>query len=488
MTSSIRQTLCRVPVRFRSATAGPATTLDIDVDHWDRSKSYAEIPGPKPLPIVGNSWRFIPGIGEYANIQLHELFKAMKEKYGPICKLAGMPGRPDMLIVYDANSAQKLRALQNRRDQIGVTLTLSVTPKRRSEGGRQGKEWQEFRSSVNQVMMQPRNMFHYIGPVDQVSQEFIERMKSIRLANGQMPPNFSTELGCWTMESVCFLALDTRIGLFNNSTPPADATTMFNAVKGVFDGMYDLDIKPSLWKIAYKYVNKAMERLKNMPKEDLHEQQRSVLENLLLQTDDPNKAVAMSMDMLMAGVDTTAAVMSTILYQLANNPKKQERLQQELDEVIPDKSKPISKEQLEKLKYLRACIKETMRVMPIIAANFRDTGNDVVLGGYQVPKGTVTAMPTNELFMDEEYFPRAKEFLPERWLSDNKELKTNHPFAYVPFGFGPRMCVGKRFASLELELLTAKIFRNFSLEWHHPPAKTEFYIVLKFITPLQFTN
>ena len=58
---------------------------------------------------------------------------------------------------------------------------------------------------------------------------------------------------------------------------------------------------------------------------------------------------------------------------------------------------------------------------------------------------------------DGRYFPRPTEFLPERWLPGHDDIKCKHPFAFLPFGFGSRMCVGKRFADLEIETITAKV-------------------------------
>ena len=57
----------------------------------------------------------------------------------------------------------------------------------------------------------------------------------------------------------------------------------------------------------------------------------------------------------------------------------------------------------------------------------------------------------------ERYFPRADEFLPERWLPEGESLKALHPFAHMPFGFGPRTCVGRRFAQLEMETFLSKV-------------------------------
>ncbi|XP_034253507.1 probable cytochrome P450 49a1 [Thrips palmi] len=503
--------LQQVPVRARStaAVAQDAAAAEA-VTSWDTARSYADIPGPKPLPVIGNAWRFMPVVGNLHGLGFDELVETLHAEYGPVCKLSGMP-RPDLLFVNDADTVQSV--FRNEGTWPGRKGTHCIEHYFRdvrenyvpSLSVSHGKEWQEFRTAINQVMMQPRNIVQYVEPIDNVAQDFIDRMRLIRTAAGKMPANYTHELGKWALESISYVALDTRLGLLEKTLDPAsDAAVMMTAISGVFDGIYDLDIKPSLWKwvatpaykkfigsmnvftgLSSKYVEKAVTRLKTISKEDLEKSNRSVLENLLLNTDDPDKAVSMAMDMLLAGVDTTSAVVSTIMYQLATNPAKQAKLQEELDRVLPDKNVTITKDQMEQLKYVRACVKETMRIMPIIPCNFRDVGKDQVIGGYQVPKGTITVMANVLTHRAEKYFPQGSQFLPERWLPGGG--KSSHPFAFLPFGFGPRMCVGKRFANLELESLIAKVFRNFTLEWNKPPAKTKFILMLHFETPLEFT-
>lgn len=75
-----------------------------------------------------------------------------------------------------------------------------------------GKEWQEFRTAVNQVMLQPRNMVQYVQPIDNVAQDFVSRMRTIRTADGKMPSNFAHELSKCTLEckfniTVCNISL-----------------------------------------------------------------------------------------------------------------------------------------------------------------------------------------------------------------------------------------------------------------------------------------
>lgn len=69
----------------------------------------------------------------------------------------------------------------------------------------------------------------------------------------------------------------------------------------------------------------------------------------------------------------------------------------------------------------------------------------------------MVSMMAQEITHNEAYFPRAKEFIPERWLPGGDDNKSTHPFAYLPFGFGPRMCVGRRFADLEIETVMARV-------------------------------
>lgn len=66
----------------------------------------------------------------------------------------------------------------------------------------------------------------------------------------------------------------------------------------------------------------------------------------------------------------------------------------------------------------------------------------------------------SEMVKEERYFPRAREFIPERWLPEGDDLKALHPFASMPFGFGPRTCIGRRFAQLEMETFLAKVRRG----------------------------
>ncbi|CAG9562982.1 unnamed protein product [Danaus chrysippus] len=93
------------------------------------------------------------------------------------------------------------------------------------------------------------------------------------------------------------------------------------------------------------------------------------------------------------------------------------------------------------------------------------------------------------LSMMESHFPRPSEFLPERWLVDKNDplyFGQAHPFAYTPFGFGARSCIGRRIADLELETLLTKMIENFHVEWFAPHPKFKFSTLNYMAPPYNF--
>uniref|UniRef100_A0A182M3X7 Cytochrome P450 n=1 Tax=Anopheles culicifacies TaxID=139723 RepID=A0A182M3X7_9DIPT len=179
-----------------------------------------------------------------------------------------------------------------------------------------------------------------------------------------------------------------------------------------------------------------------------------------------------------------------ILYCLAKHPDKQARLREELRTIMPSKDTPLTASMMSNLPYLRACIKEGIRLFPPTAGNFRATGRDMVLQGYRIPKDTDIAMGSLVLMRDENYFVRSKEFLPERWLNDRDadipSAKDVNPFIFLPFGFGSRSCIGKRLAMMEMEVVLARLVRQFHFRWNYEDYKVRTTVINLPGSPLRF--
>lgn len=226
------------------------------------------------------------------------------------------------------------------------------------------------------------------------------------------------------------------------------------------------------------FVDAAVARIEKQGSQKPEELQ-SVLEKLL--KIDKDVAVVMAMDMLAVGIDTTSSTIKSLLYLLAQNPEKQDKLREEVMAILPNKNDPLTPEKLKNLPYLRACMKEQQRVLPVVQANARQAGRNLVIKGYQIPKGTDVIMNHAFSARQETQFAQTDHFVPERWIKEESRAaavgcphaKNAHTFSYMPFGFGNRACIGKRFAELETAIMTTRMIREFELSWHYPQPKIQ---------------
>lgn len=135
------------------------------------------------------------------------------------------------------------------------------------------------------------------------------------------------------------------------------------------------------------YIDEAIEKFEENPSSE-HNREPSVLEKLL--KIDKHVAVVMALDMFLAGVDTTSSTTANLLYYLAKNPVKQDKVREEVRGLQLDANGKLTPSSFLNAPYLRACLKEVMRLAPIIGGTARAAGRDLVIKGYQVPKGVST--------------------------------------------------------------------------------------------------
>ena len=113
-----------------------------------------------------------------------------------------------------------------------------------------------------------------------------------------------------------------------------------------------------MFRTSTKYVNKTLEKIKNRREEAEY---RTILEELLVQGMPMKDATVMVIDMLIAGIDTTSYTTSFLFYYLAKNPEKQEILRKEVLSVVGPRNAPVTVAALNELRYLKACVKESLR-------------------------------------------------------------------------------------------------------------------------------
>jgi cytochrome P450 len=160
-----------------------------------------------------------------------------------------------------------------------------------------------------------------------------------------------------------------------------------------------------------------------------------------------------------AGHETTANTMAFLWYALHENQDVAERLHAELDAVLPS-NEPPTLEHLKRLPYTLRTIKEVLRLYPPSPAQPRDPVSDQLLGDMRVPAGTFTMLFPYATHRHPDFWEQPERFDPDRFLPERETAR--HPFAYFPFGGGPRVCIGNNFAMLEAHILTALLSRRFN--------------------------
>jgi cytochrome P450 len=164
--------------------------------------------------------------------------------------------------------------------------------------------------------------------------------------------------------------------------------------------------------------------------------------------------------LLLAGHETTALALSWTWFLLGQHPEALSRMAAEIAEVLGDH--PATADDLPTLKFTESVVMEAMRLYPPAWAIGRESTQPFELGGYSFPTGTTIFIIPWVLHRDRRYFEEPEAFRPERWMGNlARELPR---FAYMPFGGGPRICIGQRFAMIEAVLVLTTMAQRFSME------------------------
>nr|AKH03526.1 cytochrome P450 3027F1 [Paracyclopina nana] len=184
----------------------------------------------------------------------------------------------------------------------------------------------------------------------------------------------------------------------------------------------------------------------------------------------PGMIEAQGIVFLTAGFETTANTLGHMVYMLAKNPEVQERLYEEILSVCGDSS--INHENIKEMHLLEATMCETLRIRPALTEHDRICTNDTEVLGIKIPKGTRIQMPNYPSHINEEFFPEPFAFKPERFLKENNNDLI--PFTWRAFGSGNRVCIGQRFATVEILIFMSKLLAKFKIV-DTPETVTKYY-------------
>ncbi|CAL1603641.1 unnamed protein product [Knipowitschia caucasica] len=464
-----------------AAQADMPELLTRDAAEQTAVRSLQEMPGPSTWAnLVEFFWR-----DGFARI--HEIQMDHQKKFGKIFKSRFGP----QLVVSIADRelvAQVLRAEGVAPQRANMESWKEYRDMRgRSTGliSAEGEDWLKMRSVLRRLIMRPRDVAVFSDDVNGVVDDLIMRLDILRSQepDGATVFNINDLFFKYAMEGVAAILYECRLGCLQNEIPKETQDyisalhLMFSSFKTtMYAGAIPKWLRPiipkpweefclswdGLFRFSHIHVDKRLAQIKAQLERG-EEVKGGILTHLLITMEmDMEEIYANVTEMLLAGVDTTSFTLSWAAYLLARYPHIQQQIHTEVENVIgPDKV--ASADDVPQLPLIRGLVKETLRLFPVLPGNGRITQDDLVVGGYFIPKGTQLALCHYSTSLEEESFVDAMDFRPDRWV---RKDTTDHVdnFGSLPFGYGIRSCIGRRIAELEMHLALTRIIQKFRID------------------------
>ena len=446
------------------------------INHFRATRNLP--PGPFPFPIIGN-------VHILAADSRHLDFMKLEKQYGKVFRL--YLGSKLVVVASGASAIKEVLVTKSAEFAGRPSLHCSEVY---SEGKAIGfvdysPEWRLHRKVAVSAIKTYSN-----GKVKEfrMKDEFDLLLKRVCFRNGQ-PHDITKEIRLAVMNVICALVFGSRYELddpeFTKFLEINDTILALLAVGSV------VDVFPWLGFIPFKSIqnlkakcaerNEIMSRIYRQHMDawrvDIPQDLTDILLKTKKQAEDEDSSIKgfltdqhliMTMgEMFLAGMETTASTLCWALLYLIHNPEVQQRLHQELDQVIgPDRLPEL--EDKKNLPYLEATITETLRLSSIGALSIpHKTTVDTTLQGYSIPKGTIVLTNLWSLHHDPEIWDDPDAFRPERFLDDEGNFVPPKADRLLPFSAGRRVCLGESLARIELFLVLARLLHSFKLE--NPP-------------------
>ncbi|XP_043793071.1 ecdysone 20-monooxygenase isoform X3 [Apis laboriosa] len=491
-----------------------ATSHEATAPAEGKFRTVSNIPGPFSLPIFGTRWIF-SCIGYYKLNKIHDAYKDLNQRYGALCKeealwnfpMISVFSRQDIETIIRRNSRYPLRPPQEvishyRRTRRDRYTNLGLV-------NEQGQTWHDLRIALTSELTAASTVLGFFPALNIVADSFIELIRRQRV--GYKVTGFEELAYKMGLESTCTLILGRHLGFLKPDSSSELATRLAEAVRIHFTASRDAFYGLPLWKLlptcAYKQLIESEDAIYNIISEIIEttilekqddakdESVEAIFQSILRQKNlDIRDKKAAIVDFIAAGIHTLGNTLVFLFDLIGRNPAVQGKLYEETHELAPAGC-DLTIDNLRRAKYLRACITESLRLIPTTTCIARILDESIELSGYRLTAGVSNnyvifsyAVRDHQLFfllpfiayfilylysvqtvvllhtwiagLNEENFKDAKKYLPERWTTPTSP---HSPLLVAPFGAGRRICPGKRFVDLALQLILAKIIREFEI-------------------------
>jgi cytochrome P450 len=427
---------------------------------------------PDGLPLLGHLRLFKKSPLNTMSTWWREHGDALRFRLGP--KRFYLFSHPDLAEEILVQQSERFIKVYEHRRPVGLALVLGnglVTSS--------GEVWKRHRRIMQPVFHRSR----VASMADRMAQVGEQRLEGWTHYGGQ-PVDIAAEMMQLALEVISQTMFTTSV---------ADHMEQINhalrvSLKYAFDSFHN-PLRPPLWvptarNRKFRSVMQFMDRLVYGL---LAERRRSGakhddLLDLLIRARDEETGAGLSdqelrdeaLTIFAAGHETTANALAWTWYLLATHPEATARFHEELDRVLQGRMPKA--DDLQHLPYTRAVFDESLRLYPPVPAVQRKATTGAIVGGLALPAGAVVLIGTYNLHRHPAFWRDPDCFIPERWLDGERPAAR---CAYIPFGAGPRACLGMYFATVEGPLLLALIGRRYDLKLAQERVEPEVMITLR---------
>ncbi|KAL1538037.1 cytochrome P450 71D9-like [Salvia divinorum] len=435
------------------------------------AKSYSHIPGPKPLPLIGNLHLML------RTAFPHHLFRDLAAAHGPLLHL--QLGELHFLVISTVEFAKQVMRTHdaifaNRPPMLAMDeLAYNSTGVGPSP---YGAYWRDLRKICSEELLNHRRVQSFRRVRDEESTDMCRWIASRQGS----PVDLSERLYLSSYDVTTRASVDAR------TEERRMMISIISECVKLASGLMMADLYPSVKLMPLitgaRFKNRRMHRKLDRVLNNIIEQNRAAnasiggatkvegfLDILLKYEKDGtltiNQIKAVLVDMFVAGTDTSATTVEWAMSQMIRNPSTLNKAQEEVRRVFDDKGY-IDEEKFDELKYLKLIIKETLRLHPALPLLVpRMSFQRCEINGYEIPAGTHVMVNGWALGRDPEYWSDAEKFIPERFEKSDHDFNGSN-LEYIPFGAGRRICAGMLFGLANVELFLAMLLYHF--DWKMP--------------------
>uniref|UniRef100_A0A4W4DLZ2 unspecific monooxygenase n=1 Tax=Electrophorus electricus TaxID=8005 RepID=A0A4W4DLZ2_ELEEL len=395
--------------------------------------------GPRPWPFIGTFLSYTKGFYNFDT--------ACFKKYGKVWGI--YDGRLPILMVLDQEMIKAIMVKEcysvftNRRETNmdlagpfadGITIVKD-------------EKWKRIRGSLSPFFTSGK-----LKEIFPLAEKYADRfIDSLKKRNPEEAIKIKDVLAPYSMDVVASSSFSVDIDSINNPNDP-----FVTHIKKIFSFSF---FSP-LFLIINPGTTHLMNRIKLEYSPVPHYLTFSTLLACLMFTGlTDHEILSQSFIFILGGYETTSVTLTYLLYNVVTNPDCMTKLVEQIDKVFPLDA-PMTYDTLMKFEYLDMVINESMRLLPTAPRLERVCKKTIEISGITIPKQTLVAIPTYVLHRDPQLWEAPEEFRPERFSPGNDIS----PYAFMPFGLGPRNCVGMRFALMIMKVVVVKLLQNFSME------------------------